>query len=163
MRAAGTPCPETSRIKMATFFEGVTPIPVGDLPSLSDRVSVLGYPVGGDRLSITEGIVSRIEMSQYAQSQRRLLAVQIDAAINAGNSGGPVVADGKIVGVAFQGYDEGQNIGYMIGAPVVQHFLTDMENGTFDGFPDLGITTQYLESSSHRHSLGTWYTHCPHC
>ena len=84
------------------FFEGTQPIPIGDLPRLSDQVSVCGYPIGGDRLSITQGIVSRIELIRYAQSQRRLLGVQIDAAINSGNSGGPVIKDGALVGVAFQ-------------------------------------------------------------
>ncbi len=132
------------------FFEGCTPIQLGPLPVLGEEVSVLGYPIGGDRLSITQGVVSRIEMSHYAQSQRQLLAVQIDAAINAGNSGGPVIRDDKLVGVAFQALDEGQNIGYMIGAPVVQHFLEDMENASFDGFPDLGICVQTLESNAHR-------------
>ncbi|MBW1756611.1 MAG: hypothetical protein JRJ80_10620 [Deltaproteobacteria bacterium] len=42
----------------------------------------------------TEGIVSRIEVDTYIQSNRGLLSVQIDAAINEGNSGGPVVIDG---------------------------------------------------------------------
>ena len=142
-------------IEDESFFDGTEPISIGDLPLLGDRVTVLGYPIGGDRLSLTEGVVSRIEISAYAQSQRRLLAVQIDAAINSGNSGGPVVDQkGKIVGVAFQASDEGQNIGYMIGAPVVDHFLRDMEDGTFDGFPDLGVVTQSLESPAFRRFLG---------
>jgi S1-C subfamily serine protease len=136
------------------FFDGTEPLPLGKLPSLSDQVSVLGYPIGGDRLSVTQGIVSRVEMSPYAQSQRQLLTVQIDAAINAGNSGGPVIKDGALVGVAFQALEEGQNIGYMIASPVVDHFLRDMENGTFDGFPDLGVVTQKLESTAHRRWLG---------
>jgi len=136
-------------------FSGDTPpIPIAPLPMLGDRVSVLGFPIGGDRLSITEGIVSRIEMSPYAHSQRTLLAVQIDAAINSGNSGGPVVKDGELVGIAFEAMDEAENIGYMIGAPVVEHFLRDIEDGIPDGFPDLGIVTQSLESKSHRRSLG---------
>ena len=137
-----------------TIFDGCVPVEIGDLPVLGDDVTVLGYPIGGDRLSITQGVVSRIEMAHYAQSQRRLLAVQIDAAINAGNSGGPVIRDDKLVGVAFQALDEGQNIGYMIGAPVVQHFLQDMESGTFDGFPELGVAIQTLESNAHREYLG---------
>ena len=136
-------------------FAGSAPaLPISGLPFLGDRVSVLGFPVGGDRLSITEGIVSRIEMSPYAHSQRTLLAVQIDAAINSGNSGGPVVKNGKLVGIAFEAMDDAENIGYMIGAPVVEHFLQDIENGLPDGFPDLGIVTQPLESKSHRRSLG---------
>lgn len=73
-----------------SFFEGTTPIAVGDLPRLGQRVSVCGYPIGGERMSISQGIVSRIELVSYAQSNRSLLAVQIDAAINSGNSGGPL-------------------------------------------------------------------------
>ncbi len=136
------------------FFEGTAPIEIGELANLTDRVSVLGYPMGGDRLSVTEGIVSRIEMNAYTQTQRSLLTIQIDAAINEGNSGGPVVRDGKLVGVAFQALDEGQNIGYMIAAPVVRHFLDDMASGTLDGFPALGVSVQSLDSRAHRASLG---------
>ena len=136
-------------------FAGSAPaLSIADLPTLGDRVSVLGFPVGGDRLSITEGIVSRIEMSPYSHSQRTLLAVQIDAAINSGNSGGPVVIGNALVGIAFEAMDDAENVGYMIGAPVVKHFLRDIESGVPDGFPDLGIVMQVLESKAHRRSLG---------
>lgn len=142
------------KIKNPGFAKGAPAFPIGDLPKLGERVATLGFPIGGDRLSITEGIVSRIEVYPYAHSQRNLLAVQIDAAINSGNSGGPVVKDGEIVGIAFEAMDEAENVGYMIGAPVVKHFLRDIEHGVNDGFPDLGIVTQALESKSHRRSLG---------
>jgi S1-C subfamily serine protease len=142
------------KIKDSGFAKGAPAIPIGDLPWLGDRVAALGFPIGGDRLSITEGVVSRIEMYPYAHSQRNLLAVQIDAAINSGNSGGPVVKGGEIVGIAFEAMDEAENVGYMIGAPVVKHFLRDIEQGVNDGFPDLGIVIQALESKAHRRSLG---------
>ena len=76
------------------------------LPLLRDKVFVLGFPIGGDELSITEGVVSRIEAQSYSHSHARALAVTVDAAINSGNSGGPVVSQdtGEVVGVAFQGY-----------------------------------------------------------
>ena len=45
-----------------------------------------GYPQGGDSLSITKGIVSRVVMTRYAHSSNKLLGIQIDAAINPGNS-----------------------------------------------------------------------------
>jgi S1-C subfamily serine protease len=137
-----------------TFFAGTLPIPLGILPHLSDQVSVCGYPVGGERLSITQGIVSRIDLVQYAQSQRRLLAVQIDAAINQGNSGGPVLKDGVLIGVAFQSLDDAEKIGYVIAVPVIEHFLEDVENGVYEGFPGLGVATQALESDTHRRALG---------
>jgi S1-C subfamily serine protease len=141
-------------IEDSTFFEGAKPIPIGELPSLGDPVTVLGFPIGGEHLSITEGVVSRIELTMYVQNERNLLSVQIDAAINSGNSGGPVLLDGKLVGIAFQSLEEAENIGYVISAPVVQHFLRDAESPPYDGFPDLGLTVQRLESSAHRKFLG---------
>jgi len=53
----------------------------------------VGYPIGGESLSVTAGVVSRIELQEYAQGGETLLAIQIDAAINSGNSGGPVIND----------------------------------------------------------------------
>lgn len=93
--------------------------------------------------------MSRIDLVEYAQTGVTLLAVQIDAAINSGNSGGPVVDQkGKCVGVAFQnldGSDEdgAENIGYIIPTEIVRHFLEDYQrNGQFTGFGSAGIQTQ---------------------
>lgn len=132
------------------FFEGTSPLEFGGLPKLQDAVSVLGYPEGGDMLSITEGVVSRVEVTAYSQSNRKLLTVQIDAAINPGNSGGPVVQDGKFVGVAMQVYQAGQNIGYMIPVPIIEHFLNDLDDGKYDGFPVLGIDFNNTENTTLR-------------
>ena len=68
-----------------TFWEGLEPLKFGNIPELLEDVSVIGFPVGGDSLSITSGVVSRIEMQEYAQASAELLAIQIDAAINPGN------------------------------------------------------------------------------
>ncbi len=51
------------------------------------QVTVIGYPIGGDTMSVTSGVVSRIEVTSYVHGSSELLGVQIDAAINAGNSG----------------------------------------------------------------------------
>ena len=133
------------------FFEGILPLEFGELPQLQDTVVVLGFPQGGDKLSITEGVVSRIEIVPYVQSSKRLLAVQIDAAINPGNSGGPVFKDGKIVGIAMQAMIHSQNIGYMIPFPIIDHFLADLEdNETYNGFPSLGVEYHNTESPALR-------------
>jgi S1-C subfamily serine protease len=136
------------------FFEGADPLKYGPLPALGDRVKAMGYPIGGDRLSVTEGVVSRIEVSAYAQTERPLLAIQLDAAINSGNSGGPVFKGDRLIGIAFQSLDEGENISYAIAGPIVEHFLRDVDDGTFHGFPDLGVNWQPLESPYHRTHLG---------
>jgi hypothetical protein len=110
--------------------------------------------MGGDTLSVTQGVVSRVEHQEFVHSGRRLLAAQIDAAINPGNSGGPVVMDGQVVGVAMQGYSGADNIGYMIPAPIVRHVLEDVADGRYDGFPVLGIDFQELQSPDLRRKYG---------
>ena len=52
---------------------------------------------------MTSGVVSRIEVTSYVHGAAELLGVQIDAAINSGNSGGPAFNNrGQCVGIAFQ-------------------------------------------------------------
>jgi S1-C subfamily serine protease len=142
------------------FFENAEPVPIGDMPKLQQQVVVYGFPIGGATLSITSGIVSRVEVDYYTHSYRALLSVQIDAAINEGNSGGPVVTDGEVVGIAMQGVDHADNVGYMIPSPIIRHFLEDVGDGRYDGFPRLGIDVQDMESAAQRRAtrLGPSHT-----
>ena len=166
------------------------PLQFGPLPRLQDAVAVVGYPVGGDTLSVTSGVVSRIEarkhcgqqikmvvccrdasrtltphahppphqVTNYTHGMTDLLGVQIDAAINAGNSGGPVLnEEGACVGIAFQSLKDGdtEGIGFVIPTPVIAHFLADYaRNGAFTGFPSVGFEWQPLEAPALRASLG---------
>ncbi|MCX6090415.1 MAG: serine protease, partial [Candidatus Atribacteria bacterium] len=130
----------------STFFQRAQALEIGELPETHQEVYVYGFPMGGDTLSITKGIISRIEHQPYVHSSIPFLAGQIDAAINPGNSGGPVILDGKIVGVIMQGIPNAQNIGYMVPAPIVTHFFDDIKDGKYDGFPNLGITMEYMEN-----------------
>ncbi len=128
------------------FFKDVTPLELGDLPESQNEVLVYGFPLGGDTLSITKGVMSRIEHQTYSHSSVDLLAGQIDAAINPGNSGGPVMKDGKLAGVVMQGFSQAENIGYMVPVNVVRHFFRDIEDGTYNGIPSLGVVMQALEN-----------------
>ncbi|MBI3985985.1 MAG: trypsin-like peptidase domain-containing protein [Lentisphaerae bacterium] len=138
------------------FFEGTRALPLGEkLPDLNDEVEVVGYPMGGERLSLTRGVVSRIDYAPYAHSGVDAhLVIQVDAAINPGNSGGPVLFNGKVAGLAFQGLEDSQNIGYAIPTPVIRHFLKDIEDGTYDGFPDFLVTFQNTRNPTLRRELG---------
>ena len=138
-------------------FAEVKPLPVGGLPQLDTVVKTVGYPIGGERISVTSGVVSRIDFLTYSHSTTdNHLTVQIDAAINPGNSGGPVLQDGKVVGVAFQGYSGAvaQNTGYMIPVPVVQRFLKDVEDGRYDHYVDLSMSEFELLNPAQRSALG---------
>ena len=139
-------------VKDPEFFDGAIPLELGSLPTTQEEVIVYGFPTGGDTLSVTKGVVSRIEHQQYAHSSEYMLSVQIDAAINPGNSGGPVISKstGKIAGVVMQGLRGADNIGYMVPTPTVKHFFDDIKDGTYNGFPDLGIIVQEMENPASR-------------
>ena len=132
----------------------VKPLKFSESLKLKESVIVYGYPMGGDKLSITEGIISRIQLHKYAFSQKEYTTIQTDAAINPGNSGGPVLLNGKVIGIAFQGVRGASNIGYMIPSHIVNHFLDDIKDKQFDGIPNIGIKWMALESNIHRHMLG---------
>jgi S1-C subfamily serine protease len=135
-------------------FKDFPKLSLGEVPQLESQVRVIGYPIGGERLSVTRGVVSRIDFSSYSHSRADShLIVQIDAAINPGNSGGPVIQDGKVVGVAFQGLRQADNTGYIIPTPVVRRFLKDIEDGTYDFYVDLGAATFPLFNPAMRKAL----------
>lgn len=140
------------------FWENGTLVQWGNLPTLQEPVFVVGYPIGGDTISVTSGVVSRIEVTAYAHGATELLAIQTSAPINSGNSGGPAFTEtGECLGIAFQSYagSDAENIGYIIPVPVIHHFLDDYErNGGFTGFPALGILWQRMESDALRASCG---------
>lgn len=138
----------------SSFFDDIPSASIGELPNLRDKVSVVGFPVGGEEISITEGVVSRIEVQRYSHSQRYLLAVTVDAAINKGNSGGPVFRDDLVVGIAFQKLTNADNIGELVPAPLIRRFLDGARKGRALGVPGIGITTQNLENPQLRKKVG---------
>ncbi len=138
-----------------TDFETFPTFELGEIPVLESQVRVIGYPIGGERLSVTRGVVSRIDFQPYSHSRADShLVIQIDAAINPGNSGGPVLQDDKVVGVAFQGLRQADNTGYIIPTPVVRRFLKDIEDGKYDHYADLGLTEFPLYNPAMRKALG---------
>src|SRR5258708_16908070 len=73
-------------VENPAFFEGLPELEVGELPKVRSTVVTYGYPAGGEQISYTRGVVSRIELQTYAHiGNRALLGVQTDAAINPGN------------------------------------------------------------------------------
>src|SRR5437762_5398850 len=139
------------------FFKNMLPLKLGGIPALESTVSAYGYPIGGERMSVTTGIVSRVDFQLYTHSSvDQHLAIQISAQINPGNSGGPVMQDAKVVGVAFQGYsgDVAQGGAYMVPTTVISRFLKDVSDGRYDGYVDLGITYGKLQNPAQRKFLG---------
>ncbi len=137
----------------ASFFKEHPPLTFADhLPKAKDTVNVYGYPVGGKELSITEGIVSRIEFAGIMG-----LRIQIDAALNPGNSGGPAMGDNKIIGLVSSKIKEAENTGYLIPVEEIKMFLNDIADGTYEGKPAfhrIELTFQTVENNALRDRLG---------
>lgn len=136
------------------FFNRAKPLPIGNLPDIGDKVTVFGFPTGGNDLSVTSGIVSRIENIDFNYDNYNDLGIQIDAAINPGNSGGPVIRDSTLTGVAFQGKTSSQNIGYMIPTTVIRTFLRDIADSIYDGPVPVLLQWQNMENVALRHCYG---------
>ncbi|HME60561.1 MAG TPA: S1C family serine protease, partial [Candidatus Binatia bacterium] len=137
-----------------SFFDNRGSLPFAtEMPRVKDSINVYGYPTGGTELSVTQGIVSRIEYTDYYY-QATGLRIQVDAALNFGNSGGPAVSDGKLVGLVFSLIQNAQNIGYVIPVEEIQLFLRDVADGVYDGKPQLFDLIQTVENDALRRRLG---------
>jgi S1-C subfamily serine protease len=120
------------------------------LPKERDTVEVYGYPIGGTNQSVTKGIVSRIDFVPYT-TETWGVRVQIDAALNPGNSGGPALVGDQMIGVAFSRFPLGigANIGYIIPNEEIEAFLKDPANK-----PRLPGNFQPLQNETIRQKLG---------
>ncbi|MDP2367048.1 trypsin-like peptidase domain-containing protein [Rhodoferax sp.] len=133
-----------------SFFDKHAPLArASTLPEIKEAVLAYGYPTGGTSLSITKGIVSRIEYATY-NFPTSGLRIQIDAAINPGNSGGPAVSGDKMIGLAFSRLNDAQNIGYIIPNEEVELFLGSVEAGTVGRKASLMDEFQTLENPTLR-------------
>jgi S1-C subfamily serine protease len=129
-----------------SFFEKRPPLSrVSTLPEVKETVVVYGYPQGGSSLSVTKGIVSRIEFAAYGEGASGV-RIQVDAAINPGNSGGPALVDGKMIGLIFSKLTQSDNIGYIIPGEEVELFLKDVADGKYDGKPAMHDSLQTKEN-----------------
>ena len=133
-----------------SFFASHAPLPrANTLPHIKDAVLTYGFPTGGTSLSITKGIVSRIEFVPYPSGTAGL-RIQVDAAINPGNSGGPAVAGDKMIGLAFSHLKNSENIGYIIPNEEIELFLKETSGGHYAGKPSMFGLLQTLENPALR-------------
>jgi S1-C subfamily serine protease len=112
-------------LKIDAHARALTPLPVGDSDGVrvGDSVYAIGNPFGLTR-TLTTGVVSAVQRQIFAPNGVPIdSAIQTDAAINHGNSGGPLIdAAGRVIGVTSQiqtGSDQSQgNVGIGFAIPV---------------------------------------------
>jgi putative serine protease PepD len=127
------------------------PLLLGSVQSLvaGDPLAVIGNPFGYNR-SISTGLVSGLGRTIQAPNGFPIAnALQTDAALNPGNSGGPVLdSKGQVVGIADQiatggsGVDQGSGVGFAIPIDPVKAELSALESGQTVEHPYLGAGLQ---------------------
>ncbi|MFY4805303.1 trypsin-like peptidase domain-containing protein [Aliarcobacter butzleri] len=138
------------------FFKNTKALKLSTNVKYRDNVTVIGYPIGGDSISTTNGVISRIEYKKYLWSKEDFLAIQIDAAINSGNSGGAAIdKNGDIIGIVIQGLKKADNIGYIVPSIVINNFLEDTKDNKIDGFSFTETKFSTLENQYQQEFYGT--------
>jgi S1-C subfamily serine protease len=141
----------TLKLEDESFFDRRPPVPRAEKrPAGNDVVVLLGFPAGGTGLAVSRGVVSRVDYAPYNDSTEGL-RIQVDAVAGPGNSGGPALVDGKMVGLVFRRV---QNAGVVIPNEEIDGFLEDVKDGRYDGKPALNDSFQPLVNDALRRKLG---------
>jgi serine protease Do len=138
---------------------GLVPLVLGDssVMEVGDPVIAMGNALGLDETSptVSVGIVSAI--GRTIQTEQAVLEdlIQTDAAINAGNSGGPLLnAAGEVIGINSAIASNAENIGFSISIDSVKEEIGRALSGT--GVPYIGVTTMANSADlSSRYGLAT--------
>ncbi len=108
----------------------LTSLEIDEISTLSETmpVTAFGYPFG-KILSLKEGEYPAITVSQghitsFKELYNRLMGIQIDASLNPGNAGGPLINDkGKVVGIADFGLQESTGINFAIPSIAIRRII----------------------------------------
>jgi serine protease Do len=123
--------------------------PAGTLKNM-DRVAVLGFPFGMP-FTITDGIVSSAKQLMDGRHY-----IQTDAAVNPGNSGGPLVnLRGEVIGVTTAKFTNADNVGFAI---PIEDLIADLEAYAENVHVDFSV-----KCPCNNHVLFEKSEYCPNC
>lgn len=134
--------------------ENLSAVALGDSDAMSvgEMVYALGNPLGELTYTMTTGSISALNREIRVDSQNRTIKMfQIDAAVNSGNSGGPLFDDhGKVIGIITAKYQASgiEGLGFAIPINDAIHIADSIiENGYVTGKAFLGITPKDVSAS----------------
>ena len=136
---------------------GLTPAEFGDsqLLRVGDSVVAIGDPLGTEfRGTMTDGIVSAINR-EVQTGNRTMTLIQTNAALNSGNSGGPLInCYGQVIGIntmkigAFSDSAGVEGLGFAIPSATVKEIVDQLiSQGYVSGRPELGITGEQVSEA----------------
>jgi S1-C subfamily serine protease len=145
------PATDVALLKVQASSRALKPLPLGDSDGIhvGDQVAAIGNPLGLDR-SITLGIVSALHRSLTSPDGTPIdRVIQTDAALNHGNSGGPLLnAQGQVVGVSSAistgdtAAESNTGIGFAIPINTVRDVVAELKAQGHVDHPYLGVVTR---------------------
>jgi S1-C subfamily serine protease len=150
-------------IKLDPDDHAVEPVPLGDSNDVvvGEPVAAIGSPFGNEN-SLAVGVVSAVSRSIPSLTSRYQVsnAIQIDAPINHGNSGGPLLdARGHVIGVNAQIRSESGNaegVGFAIPINSARRSMEQLISTGRVAYAYVGITTQDVTPAlARKYGLGT--------
>ena len=150
-RIVGTdPNADVALLKIAPKGLSLTPLALGDIDELKvgDPVAAIGSPFGEEQ-SLSVGVISALDRNIESLTDFGIGdAIQTDAAINRGNSGGPLLnARGRVIGINAQiktETGEGAGVGFAIPVDTVRRSLDSLREDGEVEYGYLGVSTQPL-------------------
>ena len=149
------PFTDTALLKVSASSRALRPLELGnsDTVHVGDQVAAIGNPFGYDR-SITLGIVSALQRSLTAPNGSPIdHVIQTDAALNHGNSGGPLLnAQGQVIGVSSAistgdtGSEGNVGIGFAIPINTVRDVVAELKTHGRVEHPYLGVVAHPISS-----------------
>lgn len=136
-------------LKIAAPAESLIPVEFGDSSKLKvgQLIFAIGNPFGLER-TMTTGIISSLNRSLPSKSGRTMKSIiQIDAALNRGNSGGPLLdSRGRLIGMntaIASSTGENTGVGFAIPSDTIGRVVSQLITSGKVVRPDTGITRVY--------------------
>lgn len=134
------------------FLEAMKPVKVARRVKLDADVEAVQFSAN-DVVTVTEGRVADAEVVGYPRGVGAFLAFRVELPLAQDVQYTiPLFRKGQLVGLLMS-YDSGTRMATVLPMPVIHHFLADAEDGTYDGFPRVGLGFAPIEDPQLRSYL----------
>lgn len=140
--------------KQQAFFAGLKPMAVDISTRIGDAVTILQTGRVGELIE-SELVIRKVLTRHYNVEGSGFLVYEANNIVRseANSFTLPVVKGGKLVGLLLS-YDSKNQVTTILPAPIIEHFLKDVADGSYEGFPSLGMELQSTLDEQFRDYLG---------
>lgn len=128
-----------------------------DFPGVGEEVKIGGLSNRREGAVVYQSIriaSRRVDTLDGSDVDRRELIFPVYEPVEGQFTGGPVISNGKLIGIYHSPADPEQGKSYILGADILTHMGYDISDGVYDGYPVVDITYQPVDNPSFRKFVG---------